>query len=87
MAKIEMQDDDAIEVAKSLRTMVKKIDWVLDRSPPKKPGEAEALDLRAKQLTRAAQAIEDALSGNNPSTNGRPSANVHPIKGAAEKKK
>jgi hypothetical protein len=86
MAKIDMQDDDAVEVAKSLRTMVKRIDWVLDRSPPTKPGQVEAMDLRAKQLTRAAQAIEDALSG-TPGTNERPSANVHPIRGAAEKKK
>jgi hypothetical protein len=58
---IELSVDDAQEVASTLRTTVKKIDWVLENKPPSRRGEAERLDERAKQLSVIAQHIETCL--------------------------
>lgn len=58
---IELEVVDAQEVASSLRTIVNKIDWILENKPPTKLGEANRLDLRAKQLTIVAQNIETCL--------------------------
>jgi hypothetical protein len=58
---IELQVDDAQEVASTIRTVVSKIDWVLENNPPRKPGDAERLDMRAKTLTIVAEHIETTL--------------------------
>jgi|GEM_PF-3425653 hypothetical protein len=59
---IEFEIAQAQEVASTIRTTVKKIDFVLDNPPPKmKPGQLSDLDVRAKILTVAAQTIEDKL--------------------------
>jgi hypothetical protein len=60
--KIVLQFDmEALqEVASTLRTTVKKIDWVIENRPPKK-SELERLDVRAKLLTMTASQIEEAL--------------------------
>jgi hypothetical protein len=58
---IELQVDDAQEVASTLRTTVKKIDWVLENNPPRRSGDAERLDERAKTLTIVAEHIETIL--------------------------
>lgn len=58
---VELDIVDAQEVASSLRTMVRKIDYILETNPPGKPGDASRLDIRAKQLTIVAHSIETAL--------------------------
>jgi sugar/nucleoside kinase (ribokinase family) len=52
----------AQELAASSDSTVRKIDWVLENKAPTRKGEAERLDLRAKQLTLAAEAIRKALN-------------------------
>jgi hypothetical protein len=59
---IELEVEQAQELASTVRTTVKKIDWVLENTPPKKPGQAKDLDARAKLLTLAANTIEEALN-------------------------
>lgn len=63
MAKItvEMEIEDAQELASTAETMVNRIDWTLENRPPKASQQA-SMDMRAKQLTRAANAIKKALS-------------------------
>jgi hypothetical protein len=58
---IELDVQQAQELASTARTTIKKIDWVLENTPPKKPGQAADLDARAKILTLAANTIEAAL--------------------------
>jgi hypothetical protein len=59
--KIELEIADCNELVSSLRSLVKKIDYVLDNYPPRKPGESERLDTRGKHLTLMATMIEMAL--------------------------
>jgi hypothetical protein len=63
MPKIALELDvpDAQELASTLRIKVKQIDWVLENKPPRKQGEAQDLDIRAKRLTIIANDIEIAL--------------------------
>ena len=64
MIKLEFEVVDAKECASTLRSTVKRIDWVLENNPPRnprKPNEAELLDVRAKHLTLIATMIEMAL--------------------------
>jgi hypothetical protein len=72
---IELEVSDAQEVASTLRTTVKKIDWVLDNKPPSKPGASADLDSRAQQLTKIAEQIETMLHDR-----ARANANVVPMK-------
>jgi hypothetical protein len=60
---IEFEVEQAQEIASTIRTTVKKIDFVLDNPPLKmRPGQISDLDARAKLLTTAAQHIEDMLN-------------------------
>jgi hypothetical protein len=61
VVNIELEVADAQEVASTLRSTVKKIDWVLENKPPYKPGEADRLDERARTLTIVAELIETIL--------------------------
>jgi hypothetical protein len=58
---IEFDVEAAQELASTVRTVVRKIDYVLENTPPKKPGQAVDLDARAKLLTQIAANIEAAL--------------------------
>jgi hypothetical protein len=58
---IELEVMAAQELLSTARTTVKKIDWVLENTPPKKPGQAADLDNRAKVLTLTANIIEAVL--------------------------
>jgi hypothetical protein len=63
MSKVNLEVDVEVaqELASTIRTVVKKIDWVLENTPPKKPGQAADLDARAKLLTQTAAYIESIL--------------------------
>ena len=50
---IELAVDDAQEVASTLRSTIRKIDWIIENKPPTRARELEKLDERAKQLTNA----------------------------------
>ena len=58
---IDLSVEDAQECASTLRSTIKRIDWVLENNPPRKAGEAERMDERAKTLTIIANHIEEKL--------------------------
>lgn len=59
---IEMEVYDFQEISSTLKTTARRIDWVLENKPPKRPGEAEALDTRAKHLTLISTLIDTELN-------------------------
>jgi hypothetical protein len=59
---VELTVNDAHECASSLRATINRIDWLLENNPPKKKGEVEKLDKRAKTLTIIATNIEEKLN-------------------------
>jgi hypothetical protein len=59
--KIELEVEAAQELASTAETTANKIDWVLENRKPTKKGQAEALDERAKLLTKTATLIKQAL--------------------------
>jgi hypothetical protein len=58
---LEVDVEDAQELARTLRTLVRRIDWTLENNPPKKETDKVDLDARAKQLTIIASDVEAAL--------------------------
>jgi hypothetical protein len=59
---VELTIGEAQELESTLRIMVKKIDWILENNPPKKAGEADKMDTRAKKLTLIAAKIAKLLN-------------------------
>jgi hypothetical protein len=59
---VEMELVDVEEIESTLRTLISKIDWVLENNPPRRAGQAEALDTRAKHLTLIAAIFVQALN-------------------------
>lgn len=59
---IELNVDVAQEVHYSLESLLKKIDWVLENQPPRKPSQLEALQIRRELLERASLNFKDALN-------------------------
>jgi hypothetical protein len=58
---IELDVQDAQELAFTAGKQASRIDWVLENTPPK-PSQIADLDLRAKRLTRATNIIKIALT-------------------------
>jgi hypothetical protein len=58
---IDFDIEAAQELASTIRTLVRKIDWTLDNSPLRVAEKAK-LDVRAALLTRTATLIEDKLN-------------------------
>jgi len=59
--RIELEVIDAQEIASTLNSTVKKIDWVLENNPPRKVDEVKRLDVRGQRLTLIATLIETLL--------------------------
>ena len=58
---IELEVEDAQELASSAERLSNNIDWVLENKPPKQ-SQSVAMDLRSKQLIRAATTIKIYLN-------------------------
>jgi hypothetical protein len=58
---IELEVEDAQELASSAERLSSNIDWVLENKPPKQ-SQIAAMDLRSKQLIRAATTIKIYLN-------------------------
>jgi hypothetical protein len=59
---IEFTIDEIQEVLFTIKATTRRIDWVLDNNPPRKSGEADKMDKRARLLTRTATFIEKKLN-------------------------